>query len=114
MNILPCPCCGSPALISESSKGFRVQCKNWQSCDIGNLYDNWTRDGAIEIWNRRVDPFKAGVREGWRECQEMEDRNQAFFYILGCVEEEEMSPRTLKMATAMKAEIEERKRLKNE
>jgi len=100
--LLPCPFCGSPASLNESSRGFWVCCTG-ESCDAGNVHDNWTKEGAIEIWNRRdSDTYSRGVVDGYQQCLAEEDNNQAFAYLFGGVKEEDMSPRTLKIAAKMR------------
>lgn len=48
--LLPCPFCGEPAHIEESSIGFRVSCIR---CDMGTIHNNWTLEGCVELWNSR-------------------------------------------------------------
>lgn len=40
--------------------------------------------------------------QGYQQCLTEEDNNQAFAYLFGGVKEEDMSPRTLKIATKMR------------
>lgn len=95
--------------LSETASRLSVNCPQ-SAIVVQALRGVVARAQRFEAQEMKDDQaFRAGVREGWRESQEMDDRNQAFFYIMGCVKEEEMSPRTLKMAAEMKAEIENRK-----
>lgn len=50
VNLLPCPFCGGEASIEEEEIGFRVVC---YVCGIGNSEGTWTKEYAIETWNRR-------------------------------------------------------------
>lgn len=54
-KLLPCPFCGSDAVFYETEKGCSVKCQNVEHvpCDIGICNGDWTRDAAIEMWNRR-------------------------------------------------------------
>ena len=55
-ELLPCPFCGSPAILYEEKNGCSVLCQNTsgQQCDMGNTHGNWTREYAIKTWNRRT------------------------------------------------------------
>lgn len=54
----PCPFCGSEAVLNRESSGWSVSCTEAKGfcCDIGMTMTNWTKDQAVEIWNRRVEP----------------------------------------------------------
>lgn len=43
--------CGSTAELFEGSAGFSVECEEWD-CNTGTLSNNWTKEKAIEIWNK--------------------------------------------------------------
>ncbi|WP_432473360.1 Lar family restriction alleviation protein [Amphritea sp. HPY] len=54
-QLLPCPCCGSDAELTETSIGAYVCCSSLD-CDISNRHKNWTAKKAVEIWNARHVP----------------------------------------------------------
>ena len=59
--LLDCPFCGEIPKIEETNKGYTVTCYgNSGDCDAGLKSDNWTRDGAIELWNTRKGDKKHG------------------------------------------------------
>jgi|SRR5690348_4128989 len=55
-ELLPCPFCGSAAVLYEDAKGCMVVCQetNNPPCDIGNTHNDWTREAVIAMWNRRA------------------------------------------------------------
>lgn len=53
-KLKPCPCCGEKAELRETEAGFGVWCYG-EECGIGTTENNWTKDGAIGIWNKRTE-----------------------------------------------------------
>lgn len=57
VKLLPCPYCGSEAVIKEHNEkdGYKVICTNKENC-IGNMHYLWskTEDEAVKVWNGRV------------------------------------------------------------
>lgn len=47
-----CPFCGGMAELYEGEVGFSVECTKF-SCRAGTVYSDWSKDKAIEIWNKR-------------------------------------------------------------
>ena len=51
-EIKPCPHCGNKEVELEySAIGYCVRC---YKCGIGHFNNNWTKEYAIESWNKRA------------------------------------------------------------
>jgi hypothetical protein len=52
-ELKPCSCCGNKEIKLEynSGIGYRVKC---HKCGLGLVETDWTREYAIEAWNKRA------------------------------------------------------------
>lgn len=74
-DLKACPFCGELAEIYDNDAGFSIECCSF-SCRVGTLDSDWSKQAAIEIWNKRA------PQDNWISVVNAELKKKTLYHVL--------------------------------